>query len=90
MSALAIDKPHSYCRVSSDTTVYAGPRTKAEFDRLPLEVRVHDWQPDQPTTLIKGDGNEWERRCHSKQLDSPNGITVIFQWWDERVVGSEA
>jgi hypothetical protein len=90
MSALATERSHSYCGIFGGKLVYVGPRTKAEFDDLALEVRVYDWQPDKSTTLTKGDGNEWERRCHCKELEGSNGITVIFQWWDERVVGSEA
>jgi hypothetical protein len=90
MSALATEQAYSFCGIHGGKLVYACPKTKAEFDLLPLEVRVHDWQSDKTTTLIKGDGNEWERRCHSKELESTTGITVIFQWWDERAVGSEA
>lgn len=80
---------HSFCLVPTAGTIYAGPRTKEEFDLIPLPVSVHDWRPDSTTTLIKNDGQPWEQRCHSKFLDGSQngtGFDVIFQWFDRRPV----
>ena len=83
------DRAFSFCSVPLATTVFAGPRTKEEFDRISLPATVHDWQPCKTTTLCKNDGREWERRCHSKFVETA-ALHVIFQWFDERPVGSAA
>ena len=86
----APEAPHfpSFCAVPLPSTIYAGPATRAEFDRIPLPELVHEWQFDKVATLLKNDGQKWERRCHSKALGdhSQSSITVIFQWFDERPV----
>lgn len=86
-------RTYSFCTVPIPRTVYAGPSTKEEFDRLPLPETVHDWQHSETTTLLKKDGQQWERRCHSKVLGDysrPGQVVVIFQWFDERVVEAPA
>ncbi|MFC4729516.1 hypothetical protein [Coralloluteibacterium thermophilus] len=75
--------PISFCSVPIPGVVYAGPRTRDEFDLIDLPETVHEWQSCETTTLIKGDGREWERRCTSKSAKA-NGVRVIFQWFDER------
>jgi hypothetical protein len=77
----------SFCAVPTPTIVYASPSTREEFDRLSLPMNVHAWTPCEMTTLIKADGHQWERQCHSKSLGSfaPDEVTVIFQWFDYRV-----
>lgn len=84
---------HSFCAVPTPNTVYAGPRTKEEFDLIPLPVRIHDWKTDDVETLLQNDGQQWERRCHSKYLDgreNGTGFDVIFQWFDRRPVAAPA
>ncbi|ODT97336.1 MAG: hypothetical protein ABS82_01155 [Rhodanobacter sp. SCN 67-45] len=80
----------TFCAVPAPGLVYAGPRTKEEFDLIRLPETVHDWQADQVETLLHADGAQYERRCHSKVLGdhAPDGVTVIFQWFDFRVVAS--
>jgi len=82
----------SFCSVLSETTVFAGPRTKEEFDRIALPEMVHEWKPDKIETLLRADGSEYEQRCHSKQLGNyaEGTITVIFQWFESRRMASEA
>lgn len=75
------------CSVATPTLVYAWP-TKEDFDKIALAESIHSWKPDQVGTLIKHDGHEWEQRCHSKTMEG-GGVTVIFQWFDERRAGSE-
>lgn len=78
----------TFCAVPLPHLVYAGPHTREEFDRLALPETVHEWKADTTFTLIKNDGQAWERRCHSKVLGdhSRDSVTVIFQWFDERPV----
>lgn len=75
----------SFCGIATPTLVYAGPPTKEDFDKLACDEMVHDWKPDRTTTLLKADGLEWERRCHSKTVGG-SGVLVIFQWFDERPI----
>ena len=77
----------AFCAIPLPRLVYAGPKTREEFDRLELPETVHEWKPDSTTTLIKGDGKQWEHRCHSKTLGElgSSSITVIFQWFEYRV-----
>jgi hypothetical protein len=77
----------SFCGIPGPHVVFAGPRTRAEFERLPLEPVVHDWVPDQdPVVAPRGDQRAWERRCTVKVLaDAETGIDVIFQWFDYRL-----
>jgi hypothetical protein len=70
------------CSVATPTLVYAWT-TKEDFDRLAVEELIHDWKPCRATTMIRSDGQAWERRCHSKTVDGA-GVAVIFQWFDER------
>lgn len=82
---------YSFCSVPTPSTIYAGPSTKEEFDRIPLPVRVHDWCPDQITTVIQNDGQMWESCCHSKFMDGSQngtGFNVIFQWFERRPVST--
>lgn len=82
---------YSFCTVPTAGTIYAGPRTKEEFDLIPLPVCVHGWCPDQTTTLIENDGQLWESCCHSKFMDGSQngtGFNVIFQWFDRRQVSA--
>jgi hypothetical protein len=77
----------SGCSIVTPTTVYAWTNTKEEFDKLAREEKIHDWKPDKTWTVIKGDGQEWERRCHSKTVEG-DGVMVIFQWFDERPIAA--
>lgn len=78
----------AFCAIPTPRLVYASPATKEEFDRLQIQETVHDWLPCRTTALVKNDEQQWERRCHSKTLgDFGDGVTVIFQWFDERVSG---
>lgn len=79
-----------FCAVPMPTIVYAGPATKEEFDRIQLKETVHDWQPGRASTL-REDGQQWERQCHSKTLGNfeQDGVTVVFQWFDERPIAAE-
>ncbi|MGE7136183.1 hypothetical protein ACQKIE_00965 [Luteibacter sp. NPDC031894] len=85
---------NSWCGspLDSGRIVYAGFATKAEFDTLPRPEQVGPWTPCKTTTVIKHDGQEWERRCHSKVTGNygADEVTVIFQWFDERVARNEA
>jgi hypothetical protein len=78
-----------FCAVPLPYLVYVGPRTREEFDRIALPETVHEWSLDPICTLIKHDGQEWERRCHSKALGdySRGSVSVVFQWFDERPAG---
>lgn len=80
---------YSFCGVPTPGLVYAGPRTKEEFDRIDLPETVHDWQPDKFETIRHDDGHQYERRCHSKVLGElgHGSVQVIFQWFDIRVAG---
>lgn len=83
---------NSFCAIPLPQLVYAGPRTREEFDLLELPETVHDWKPDPTTTLLKGDGKLWEHRCHSKalgELGGPGAVEVIFQWFEYRVAEPE-
>ncbi|EWC53133.1 hypothetical protein XAR_0573 [Xanthomonas citri pv. glycines str. 8ra] len=73
------------------TLVYASPATREEFDRISLPATQHEWKADSTLTLIKGDGQRWQRRCTSKVLGehARDSVTVIFQWFDERVAVDE-
>ena len=77
----------SFCAVPLPGFVYAGPKTKEEFDRIPLPVTVHEWKPDSTETMLRNDGLQYERRCHSKSIEStaPDTLMVIFQWFEARV-----
>ncbi len=75
----------SGCSIALPTVVYAWTATKEEFDKLALSETLHDWKSDKTTTVLKGDGQEWERRCHSKTVEG-SGVLVIFQWFDERPI----
>jgi hypothetical protein len=70
------------CSVATPTLVYAWP-TQEEFDKLEVAETLHDWKDDRFGTVLKNDGQEWERRCHSKMIEG-SGVMVIFQWFDER------
>lgn len=72
----------SGCSIPMPTLVYAWPK-KAEFDLLAVPEIIHEWKPCRSTTVLKADGQEWERRCHSKTVEDGE-VTVIFQWFDER------
>lgn len=77
----------AFCGVPtpSGKTVYAGPATREEFDRLPLTAQQFEWTPCRTTTVIKNDGRQWERRITAKALDdAATGISIIFQWCDYR------
>lgn len=78
----------SFCAVPAAQYVYAGPATREEFDLIALPETVHDWKLCRTTTLIKNDGQQWERRCHAKQLGEPGSgrVNVIFQWFEERPI----
>jgi hypothetical protein len=79
----------SFCDVPLPKLVYARPSSREEFDRLDLPAQVYDWKADSTFDLIKGDGQRWERRLTVKSLEA-NGITVIFQWSDKRVIQGAA
>ena len=80
-----------FCMVPLPTLVYMRPETRSEFDRLDLEESVGPWAHCPIRTLLKNDGKQWEFRCRAKQLGRIGcGITVIFQWLEQRVVGGEA
>lgn len=49
---------YSFCSVALPNTVYAGPRTKKEFDKIALQEQVHGWAPSDVTSLLKRDGNQ--------------------------------
>lgn len=80
----------SFCAVPLKNVVYAGPRSREEFDRLPIEETVHAWQPAEVEALLRNDGQRYEQRCHSKAFESQSGLTVIFQWFDYRVAEAPA
>ncbi|MBB3806379.1 hypothetical protein FHR51_002531 [Xanthomonas arboricola] len=82
----------TFCAAPIPTLVYASPATREEFDRLPLPATQHDWKADSTLALIKGDGQQWQRRCTSKVLGehARDSVTVIFQWFDERVAVEES
>ena len=75
----------SFCAVPTERTVYAGPSTREEFDRIPLPETIHEWKHDEVETLIRNDGRQYERLCHSKSCGDIGGLYVIFQWFDSRV-----
>lgn len=79
---------HSFCSVPAAHYIYAGPRTREEFDLIALPEMVHEWKHDRITTLLKNDGQQWERRCHSKCVGEHGAgkVTVIIQWFEERPV----
>lgn len=81
---------NQFCSVLSARVVYAGPETKDEFDLIDLPEKIHKWQPDEVTTLVTGDGQQWEHQCHSKTLGDfdQRTVTVVFQWFERRVVQS--
>lgn len=85
----------SFCAVPLPTLVYAGPKTREEFDLIAIEPTVHVWQPcewwEAREAPDEDDGRKWERRCTSKtlgEIGDSTGVTVIFQWFDYRVVGA--
>jgi len=82
----------SFCSVPLPRTVYAGPRSKEEFDRIDLPETIHEWKPDTTETLIRNDGKQYEQRCHSKCLGElgSSSVAVIFQWFERRVVAGGA
>ncbi|NIK50298.1 hypothetical protein [Xanthomonas arboricola] len=82
----------TFCAVPTPTLVYASPATREEFDRIQLPATQYDWQADETTTLIKADGQKWQRRGTVKVLNdhAPGLVTVIFQWFDRRVAAEEA
>lgn len=81
----------SGCSVATPTLIYAWPATKEEFDRIAIAEMVHEWRPCRTTTVLKDDGQEWERRCHSKAIGDvvSEPVSVIFQWFEERPVPRE-
>lgn len=79
---------HSFCAVALPNTVYAGPRTKQEFDQIALPELVHSWAPSDTVSLLRKDGRQWERRCFSKCLEG-GPVTVIFQWFEERPIAAD-
>lgn len=83
------DDRHSFCGVPIPEAIYAGPRTRAEFDRIPLPENVFEWSEDSTATLLRNDGRRWERRCRAKHLASVRPAPdVIFQWFDERPIAA--
>lgn len=82
----------TFCAVPIPRLIYAGPATREEFDRIPLEATVHEWKFDRTITILKSDGQPWERRATTKCLGEHDdkGVTVIFQWFDERPALSTA
>lgn len=72
------------CSVATPTLIYAWT-TQDAFDLIALPELIHSWKHCQVTTLIKRDGQEWERRCHSKSMKK-NGVMVVFQFFEERPV----
>ncbi len=82
-----------FCGVPTPTgkLIYAGPTTREEFDRIPLPATQSDWKLNSTATALKGDGRQWERRVTAKSLEDANtGITVIFQWIEDRPVEQAA
>lgn len=75
------------CRVPLDDVAYAWP-TKEGFDRLALPEQVLPWAYCSTTTLMKRDRHRWERRAHVKVVEG-GAVTVIFQWFEERIEGSD-
>jgi len=78
----------SFCAIPLPRLVYAGPKTREEFDCLELPETVHEWKADPTETLLKADGQQWEHRCHSKTLNElgvAGEVAVIFQWFEYRV-----
>jgi hypothetical protein len=74
----------SFCEVGTPTTVFAGPPTKGQFDDIALPETIHKWKSCEIATLLKRDGRQWARRCHSKQAgEHGEGVVVIFQWFEE-------
>ncbi len=82
------DGEFNSCRVPLATTAFVWP-TKADFDRLDVPEKVFDWGHCDTTTLLKRDGRQWERRCHAKTVEDGK-VSVIFQWFEERVSGGTA
>ena len=75
------------CDIATPTTVYAWTDSREKFDSLKLPGRIHDWTSDRITTAIKNDGQEWERRVHSKTVEQ-SGVLVIVQFFEERPIQS--
>lgn len=76
----------SFCAIPLPRTVYAGPRTWEEFDRLDLPESVFEWKENEYETEIRADGQKWETRCHAKVLgELGTQVSVIFQWFEHRV-----
>ncbi|MHB1057279.1 MAG: hypothetical protein ACYC0F_05285 [Rhodanobacter sp.] len=80
----------SFCNVLTPDLVYAGPRTREEFDAIPLPEMVHPWQRSKVETLLRADGMQYESCCHSKTLGEfgSDTVTVIFQWFEYRAAAS--
>lgn len=80
----------TFCAVATPSLVFAGPRHRHDYDRLPLPETVGDWAPSFATSMAKADGREWEVRIRSKAIEGCGAVTVIFQWREERPVAMEA
>lgn len=73
------------CDIATPTTVYAWTDDKKKFDSLKIEGRIYNWTPDKVTTMLKNDGQAWERRVHSKTVEQ-SGVLVIVQFFEERPI----
>jgi hypothetical protein len=73
------------CDIATPTIVYAWTDNFEKFNSLKLPGRVCNWTPDKVTTMLKNDGNEWERRVHSKTVEQ-SGVLVIVQFFEERPI----
>lgn len=81
----------SWCRAALPHWIFAGPASKAEFDKIQLPVLVGEWQADRTETAIRNDGNQYEHQCHCKVArDATAGVEVIFQWFEYRIAGDQA
>lgn len=80
----------SFCGVPSPKIIYAGPGSREEFDLIALPEMLHAWKADSSETFLRNDGQQWERRCHSKTLGElgRDPVCVIFQWFEARPVGA--
>lgn len=74
----------SWCSVALPDCIFAGPNSKAEFDKINLQATIHGWKPAETETVLRNDGRTYEGRCHSKAIEQ-DGVTVVFQWFEYRV-----
>lgn len=73
------------CDIATPTLVYAWSDSQEKFDSLALPEYVLNWSPDRVTTILKSDGQEWERRVHCKTAEA-SGVLVIIQFFEERPI----